>query len=487
MNARTLALLVLLAAGCAAVGPDHQEPRADLPAAFDQARGARIAAGPAEVVGWWRAFEDPLLDALVERATRENLSLQEALSRVREARALRGIEESARYPTLDAELAWLRRGESDNTPFGAFVPDSDLYTARFDASWEVDLFGRVRRSVEAADADLGASVEDARDVLVTLVADTAAAYVELRSFQQRLAIASTNVELQQQTLDLVRTRFDAGLVGERDVAQAGANLETTRARVPELEFGALRAEHRLAVLLGITPGALPPELAALREAAPVPRAPAAVAVGVPADLVRRRPDVRRAERELAAETARVGVLEADLYPRLAIAGSLGLAAEEAGDLFESESGFFGIGPILRWNVFDAGLRRQRVEAQDELAQQAFLRWRASVLRAIEETENALAAFVRQESRRTSLAAAAGETRRAVELARAQYEDGLTDFQAVLDSQRELAALEDDLAQSDASVATNLVAIYKALGGGWQSEDGTEEPSAAAPADPRPQG
>ncbi len=467
IHVRALRLaLPLLAASCGAVGPDHEAPDAELPPAWHEGPGSGLAPGTAELAAWWQRLEDPVLDGLVERAVSQGLDLRAALARVSEARALRGVAAADRWPTLDGVALFERRGQSENTPFGVFEQDTEIYTLGLDASWEVDLWGRVRRSVEAADADLEASVEDARDVAVSVAAETALAYVDLRAFQARLAIARTNVSLQEQTLDLVRTRVESGLVGERDVAQAATNVETTRSRVPSLEFGLRAAENRLAVLVGLPPGTLAAELSEVR---PIPLPAADVAVGVPADLLRRRADVRRAERVLAAETARIGVAEGDLYPRLELLGSIGLASDGSSELFEDESNFFGLGPSVRWNLFDAGRLRNRARAQDARAEQALVAWESTVLTALEETENAMTAFVREQARRSSLGEAAGQARRARELAQTQYREGLSDFQTVLDSERELAALEDDLAVSDAAITTSLVALYKALGGGFEHE------------------
>lgn len=455
-------LAAWILAACTTVGPDHEEPTIELPPAWHE---ASLPAASEESGPWWQRFGDPILDGLVERALDQGLDLREALARVEEARALRGVAGAQRLPSLDASLAYVRRGESDNSPFGAFVPDTSLYSMGLDAAWEVDLWGRVRRSVEAADADYAATVEDARAVAVTVAAETAFSYVDLRAFRSRLAIARRNVELQEQTLELVRGRFDAGLVGERDLAQALTILESTRARLPALEIGARSAENRLAVLTGVAPGTGTDEWSEER-AIPVP--PLAIAVGVPADLLRRRPDVRRAERDLAAQVARIGVAEAERYPQLTLSGNLGLESDDLSDLFESDSGVFGIGPSLRWNLFDGGARRGRVEAQDARAEGARVRWERAVLVALEETENALTRFAREQSRRASLGEAAVQARNAIELAQTQYVEGLTDFQAVLDSQRTLADLEDELAQSEASIATSAVALFKALGGGWEA-------------------
>jgi len=473
-----LALAAGLMSGCASVGPDYAAPEVELPAGWHAELQPGLAGEQPEPAAWWTRLADPLLDRLVQRATQQGLDVREALARVREARALRGVAGADRFPTLDATAGVERRGESDNTPIGAFVPDNTQYSAGFDASWELDLWGRVRRSIEAADADLAASVEDARDATVSVAAETARTYVELRGFQQRLSIARQNVELQRSTLELAQTRLDAGLVGERDVAQAKTNLQTTVSRVPSLEADRRAAENRLAVLLGAAPGTLAEELAA-DGAIPVP--PAQIAVGVPADLLRRRPDVRRAERVLAAETARIGVAQGDLYPRFTLAGSLGLAADRTGALAQNDSSFFSLGPSLRWTIFDSGRLRQRVQAQDARTDQALLRWERTVLVALEETENALTGFVREQERRGALSEAADQARRAVEFAQTQYREGLTDFQAVVDTERTVAALQDDLAQSETAIASRAVAIYKALGGGWEPQDAVSR--ADAPAGP----
>jgi NodT family efflux transporter outer membrane factor (OMF) lipoprotein len=456
------AALVAISAGCGAVGPDYEAPEPAVPAGFREAHAA-LTAAPADAGAWWRRLGDPVLDGLVARAARQSLDIREALARVQEARALRGVARAEHFPVLDSEVSYRRRRDSENTPLGPFAVEADRYFAGFEASWEIDLWGRIRRLVEAADADLAATVEAARAVAVAVAAETAASYVELRAMQERIAIARNNIALQEQTLALVRARFESGLVGERDVAQAASNLATTRSRVPALASAQRTAENRLTVLLGLPPGALAEELAAAK---PVPVPPVEIAVGVPADLVRRRPDVRAAERELAAETARIGVAEGELYPRLTLLGSLGLESDHVSDLVDSGSKVFGIGPSIRWNVFDAGRLRGRVAAQDARADQAFVRWERAVLVALEETENAMTAFVLEQARRAQLDEAVTEARRAVEFAGTQYREGLTDFQNVLDSERELADLDDQLAQSRAAITANAVALYRALGGGW---------------------
>jgi NodT family efflux transporter outer membrane factor (OMF) lipoprotein len=471
----TVALLGA-AAGCSAVGPDYETPETQVPAAWSGPAGGGLAADPAELEGWWRKLDDPVLDDLVLRARDGGLDLQTALARVAESRALLAVAGADRLPTIDATGAWEHRAESVNTPVGEFFPDFGQYSVGFDAAWEIDLWGRVRRSIEAAGADYQASLEDARDVAITVAAETAVAYVDLRAFQRRTEIARTNLELQQQTLDLVRTRFEAGLVSESDLAQARTSVETTRSRVPSFEAGVSASRNRLCVLLGLPPGSLAPELEA---AAPIPVPPDDVAVGVPADLLRRRPDVRRAERELAAATARIGVAQADLYPHLTLVGSLGLAAEHGSDLFANGSDTSRYGPTARWNLFDSGRLRERVNAQDARAEQARLGWEQTVLSALEEAENAMSDFVFEQERRAALSEAVAQARRAVELARTQYTEGLADFQTVLVAERALADLDDQLAVSDAAITTDLVTLYKALGGGWEADDPVASAEAAA--------
>jgi NodT family efflux transporter outer membrane factor (OMF) lipoprotein len=458
------AALALAALACRAVGPEHEAPELALAATWNEPAHATLAPQPAELAAWWRKLGAPMLDALVTRALAENLDLGQSLARVREARALRAVAAGERWPTLDARAGWRRSGESENTPLGAFVPDTGVSSAGFDAAWELDLWGRLQRTREAADAELGASVEDARAVAVTVAAEVARNYVEWCAFGRRLTLAQENVELQRETLALVQGRLAAGLVGESDVTQARTNVERTRSAVPLLASGRAAAEARLAVRVGAPPGALAAELA---HAAPIPVPPLTLAVGVPADLLRRRADVRRAERALAAETARIGVAEAELYPTLTLSGSLGLAAESLGDFLRDDSGTFALGPSLRWNLFDGGRTRARVAALEARAEQARLRWEATVLLALEECEGAMARLLAEQERRAALRAATLDAQLSVELARTQYQQGLSDFQAVLVSERTLAELEDTLATSEAALATHLVALYKALGGGWE--------------------
>jgi NodT family efflux transporter outer membrane factor (OMF) lipoprotein len=340
-----------------------------------------------------------------------------------------------------------------------------LYDVGFDAGWELDLFGGVRRSVEAAGASLEASQEGLHDVMVSLLAEVALNYVEVRSFQTRLSLAEANQRAQEQTYGMVVTRSQTGLTSNLDLEQARYNLEETRSQIPLLQTGLEQAKNRLSVLLGQNPGSLKEELAE-RKAIPLP--PLEIAVGVPADVMRRRPDIRKAERELAAQTAVVGVATARLYPRFTLAGSIGLEALSVTSLFERESGTFGLGPSFQWNLFDAGRIRQNIEVQNAIQEQALIRYEASVLKALAEVEDALTGYAEEQVRQRSLKAASGAARRAVDLAEDQYRSGLTDFQNVLNGQRALLSLQDQLAQSQGAVTSHLISLYKALGGGWTS-------------------
>jgi NodT family efflux transporter outer membrane factor (OMF) lipoprotein len=454
-------LLVLFAAACAAVGPDYEAPQRELPASWRQARTTGLADGAPLEAEWWRTLNDPVLTELVEQALRQNLDLRASLARLDSARALRGVAAADQWPSLDVRGSFEDRQDSRNTPFGAFIPRTNIHALGVDAAWELDLWGRVRRSIEAAEGELGASEADVRGARLTVAAEVVASYVDLRSAQRRLQIAQENLALQQRTLGLVQARRDAGLVVERDVAQAATNVESTRSRLPSLEAQAIVAQNRLAVLLGKAPAELPP---ALNTPGTLPTPPVTIAVGVPTDLLRRRPDVQAAERRFAAEVARIGVAEAERYPRFTLGGTLGLAANSADDVFTKGSDVVAFGPSVRWNLFDGGRLKQRVRSLEARAEAAQIAWEQTVLLALEEAENAMTRFVREQVRRDSLQRAATQAGRAVELAQTQYGAGLSDFQTVIDSERTVASIEDDLVASEAAVASSMVALFKALGG-----------------------
>jgi len=458
-------MLLLLLAGCTTVGPDYVPPEMSAPPQWTAEMGGGLMAEHTDLqalASWWSTLNDPILTSLVERVIEGNLDLRQARARVREARARRGISEAGRFPTVDASgSARLIRG-SEETGSGE---ERELYAAGFDAAWELDLFGGKRRAVEAAEAGLQASEEDLRDVLVSLTAEVALNYVEVRSFQTRLSVAKANLDAQTETYNITKWRFQAGLATQLDVEQAKYGLEQTRANIPGLQIGLERAKNRLSVLLGQPPGSLDDALA---EHKPIPVAALEVAVGVPADALRRRPDVRRAERQLAAQTAQVGVAAADLYPKFSLLGSIGLEALSLGNLFSADSRTHSGGAVFSWPVFDAGAIRSNIEMQSALQEQALFQYEAAVLTALEEVENALVAYAKEQHRRASLTEGTRAARNAVDLAQSQYSSGLIDFNNVLIAQRSLLSFQDQLAMSDGEVTSNLITLYKALGGGWSS-------------------
>ncbi len=460
--------LALLAVGCT-VGPDYRRPDLPVPSAWKEAQEEGVDTRSAELTRWWTAFNDPLLNSLVERAVQSNLDLRLAEARIRETRASRAVTAAGAWPAVDVSGSYSRSRESENGPVSEFPGrggrEQDLFTTGFDASWEIDVFGGVRRSVEAADASIAASVEDRRDTLVTLLGDVARNYIDLRGFQRRIAVARANLNAQQETLDLTKVRFRAGLASYVDVAQAEAQVNTTAAQIPTLERSLKQAAHRLAVLLGLEPGALWAELSG---EAPIPALPLEVLVGLPSELLRRRPDIRRVERQLAAATAQIGVATADLFPRFFLTGSVGLQSVSASDWFTSGSRFWSVGPTVSWPVFDAGRIRANIEVRSAQQEQAVRQYAKTILTALEDVENSLVNYSREQARHRSLVEAVAANRLAVEMSNELYLKGLQDFLSVLDSQRSLFTSESDLAQSEAAMASNLVSLYKALGGGWEA-------------------
>jgi NodT family efflux transporter outer membrane factor (OMF) lipoprotein len=460
-------LLSLALSGCITVGPDYAPPEPDVPDRWHQELAEGFVEGETNLHSWWRTLDDPVLDGLIERAAAGNLDLQGAFARIQEARALRGIATGERFPDVNASGSAVRNRLSEGT--NEFVPPGrsrtdNTYAVGLDANWEIDLWGRIRRSVEAADAGVDAAFEDYRDVLVLLYAEVALTYIDIRSLQARIRYAEDNRELQADTVRLTRARFDAGISPELDVRQAELNLATTSASIPVLEAGLARSMHRLAVLLGEHPGALHDDLVDPR---PIPDPPVEVAVGIPADLARQRPDIRRAERELASQTALVGVATADLYPRFSLTGTFGFEAYSS--LFRAGNQAWSLGIPLFWNLFDGGRVRNRIRAEDARTQQALVAYERTVLLALEEVENSMVSYLRERVRRQELAKAVEAARKSVELVKTLYTTGLTDFQNVLDSERSLAVRQDELAASEGEVVRNLVSLYRALGGGWQPD------------------
>jgi NodT family efflux transporter outer membrane factor (OMF) lipoprotein len=475
------AAAILSLAGCK-VGPDYKpaQPNAALPEAFTHTGGEGFAPtsittpGKPPQVEWWKVLNDQKLDDLVTRAWNGNLDLRLATARIREARAQRGVVAADGLPQVDVDGEVSRQRNSKNT-FGTFNNGSafNTYTAGFDASWELDFFGRVARNVEAAEADIQSAEEDRRSVLVTLVSEVARNYLELRGFQQRLAIARKNIEVQRSTLDLTRNRFKAGLVSDLDVAQAESSLSATESAVPPLDAAVHASIHRIGVLLGRQPTELTAELSPIAE---IPVPPAEIPVGLPSELLQRRPDIRKAERDVAAATARIGVATADLYPRFSLTGSFGFSADKVADIGDASSRFWSFGPAVRWPILDWGRIRANIKVEDARTEQSLVRYEQAVLGSFEDVENALVNYSREQARVRSLASSVASDQRAFDVANKLYSSGVTDFQRVLDSQRSLVLSEDALVQSQKNVSTNLVALYKALGGGWESFTPDHEPA-----------
>ncbi len=475
MIARTWVLAVpLMTSAACTVGPRYSRPPAPVPQSWSEAPARDVAAADrVSMARWWTAFHDPALERLLVHALAGNLDLEIAAARVREARAARGIAASRGLPQVDASGGYSRTQRSEAvppfdsaagtpSPFGARVQDA--FEAGFDASWELDVFGGVRRDREAALAQVQAAEEGRRAVHVTVVAEVARTYVELREAQRRLEILDATLRSQRDTLDLVAARFDAGLGGELDVTRAESLLHATESERPRLELLARRAIHALRVLLGGDPAALTP---ALESPGSIPAAAPEVPSILPSELLSRRPDLRRAERELAAATARIGVATADLFPRFSIVASFGRRSEDAVDLGSGSSQLWAIVPGFRWPILSGGRIRANIRVHEARQEQALRQYQKAVLVAVEEVENALSAHLRDQRRQADLRASVAASRRALELATERYTGGLESFLSVLDAQRSLYAAEDLLVQSESDTAIDLIAVYKALGGGWE--------------------
>ncbi len=452
-------LCFLTFVACAPVGPDFQSPELPSPANWHSETTAGLSTeslDPMMLAQWWRNFNDPVLSTLIERALAGNLDLQLAKARLHEARARLGLANSAEFPNLTGSGSATRSRSNNQT--------HDFFSAGFDATWELDIFGGVRRSREAARADLAAGEEDLRDVLVSLLGEVATNYLDARTYQSRLTATADNIKLQKDTLQLADWRNQAGLSDELAVQQARYNLASTRAQLPTLRTGLEGSLNRLAVLTGAEPGRIHEML---KSPAPIPSPPLTVTVGIPAETLRQRPDLRRAEFQLAASTARIGVAVSDLYPKFRLSGSIGIESVDSADILAASGRNWNFGPSFSWVLFDGGQIRRNIEVQSALQEQALIQYRSVVLAALEEVENSLTSYVEEQRRYQALAEATQAARAAAALARDKYQAGLQDFFTVLDAQRSLLSSEDQLSQSQGAIGSDLVRIYKALGGGWQ--------------------
>lgn len=461
----------MLMTGCS-VGPAFQAPAPQLPAQW--AAAANEANAATQPDAWWTQFKDQTLTSLIERAAQSNLDVRQAVLRIDEARAQRDIVSGRRWPQLSANAAYQRQRISENTLMGqqlaaaarAGAPIDNpyqQYQLGAELSWELDLFGRVRRSVEAADADTLANVEDRHAVLLSLCGEVAQSYMALRGAQASLEITRAALTTQRELLELTQQRRSAGLANDLDVSNAAALVATSEAQLPTLERQIAQTINQLSQLLGREPDALRNEL---QTAQAVPVAPREVALGMPAELARRRPDIRRAEAQLHAATARVGVAVAELFPRLSLGASAGWQAQDANDITAWASHFFSIGPQLEIPIFSGGQRRATVRLQNARERQAALQYQRTVLGALHEVENALVAYRSEQTRREALETAVARSQDAVDLARQRYRSGIANFLDVLDAERNLQQNQLQLTQSNATLSADLVSLYKALGGGW---------------------
>lgn len=454
----------LLLTGCK-VGPNFKAPHPEMPAGWigttnGPTAGATSRGGQApELARWWTQFNDPKLTGLVEEALKTNLDLQVAQARLRQARGSRGVVAGGLWPGVNASGAYARQHS------GA-AGDHDLFQAGLDAIWEVDVFGGVRRNVESANANLLAAQENLRDVQVSLAAEVALDYIQLRGFQQEIVVAQENLKAQRHTAEITRQKFAAGFVSGLDVANADAQVATTGSAIPALESGARQSIYALSVLLARPPADLVSELSETRD---LPVTPPTVPVGLPSDLLRRRPDIRAAEAQLHAATAQIGVAIADFFPKFSLTGSLNYQNNLVEDLFAGASRFSSFGPSVSWPIFQGGSIASNVRLQKALRDESYLNYQKTVLTALQEVEGALIAFDKERERHQSLSDAVTANRKAVDLSMQLYAQGQTDFLNVLDAQRSLYAAEDALVQSTRTTATDLIAAYKALGGGWESD------------------
>lgn len=457
-----------LAAGCM-VGPDFHPPKMPVPDKWLEV-GRPPAGAQGEdasrdegLVRWWNNFEDPVLSSLVERAIASNLDLALAKSRIRQARGSRGVVASGLWPQLDANASY-RRLHSEGA--GGLPPQRNLFQLGLDAAWELDFFGGIRRNVEASNADILAAQEDRRDVLVSLAAEMGINYTTLRGTQQEIVIARDNLKAQRHTAEITRKRYEAGFVGKLDVVNADAQSATTESLIPTLEATAAGTIYSMSLLIGQEPGSLSEELS---TDAPIPSPPPTVPVGIPSDLLRRRPDIRRAEAQLHAATARIGVATADLFPKFSLTGSLGFSSSDLAMALNWTNGrAWSFGPSVTWPIFQGGKILSNIEVQNAIEEQALLTYQKAVLTALNDVETALVAYAKEYEHFSALQDAVRNNRQAVDLAMQLYVAGRTDFLNVLTAQRSLFINEEALVQSTRTLSTNLIAIYKALGGGWDS-------------------
>lgn len=468
-----MTVLVLCLGGCTMLGPDFQTPQAPIPTAWStQERDLFRKPSQDDSVAWWTLFKDPVLNELIDLAYSQNLTLRSAGLRIMEARAQLARVRGNLYPQV-------QEMNGDLTTIGTTGPASNRYynsaSLGFDAAWEMDFWGKFRRGIESADANLLATMADYDDILVSLTAEIAQTYVTIRTLQDRIALAEKNGELQQDSLKLVMLQLEAGVVTELDVMQARTLLTTTLATIPNLQASLAINRNALAVLLGMLPEEITPYL---KQAKEFPQLTSKIAVGMPAELLRRRPDVRRAEMQAAAQSAQIGIARTELFPSFSLFGSLGWSAtdqddRDLGNLFDANSFHYSFGPAFKWSLFNYGRLKNQVRIQDARFQQLLAGYQNTVLNAAREVEDAMQSldYVQQEAE--LLRQGVESSKKSTELSMLQYKEGLADYQRVLDSTRALTLNQDQYALTKGKINTSVIALYKAVGGGWQIQTGRE--------------
>lgn len=452
-----LLTLAALMSGCK-VGPNYTAPETQVPAGWidNKTQAEKPAAVKVNLTEWWTIFNDPQLTYLINEAFKANLDVRIAKARIRQARGNYGIAVSGIGPSVNAGSDY-QRGQNGTGPV------TSQYQAGFDAGWEIDIFGGVQRNIESAEAQLQASVENLRDVQVTLAAEVARYYVEMRTLQQRIVITKQNLEAQKRSAEVTRKKFEGGFVSGLDVANAQAQVATTTAQIPLLESTSRQAMYALSVLIDREPSAL---IDYLSKTAPIPSAPPAVPVGVPSDLLLRRPDIRMAEQNIHAATANIGVATADLFPKFSIGGSYGWQTSDLNSFFNPASRLWSFGPSMSWNLFESGATLSNIDVQKAITDETLLAYRQTVLTAIQEVEKALIQSKMEQEHLKSLTEAVTQNQKAVDISTRLYAEGHTDFLNVLSAQQALFATESSMVQSSGNVSLYLISLYKALGGGW---------------------
>jgi NodT family efflux transporter outer membrane factor (OMF) lipoprotein len=475
------------------VGPNYCRPPALVAPEWIEASDKRLRKDGDDLSKWWTVFNDPVLDNLICCAYHQNLTLRQAGCRILEARANWAIAVGGLFPQTQTMTGdYTRTALSRQIANSQFLPTPyyGQWDGGFNLSWEMDFWGRFRRAIESNAATLDASVEDYDETLVTLLGDVATYYVQMRTLEKRIEYTKQNVQLQQRTVTIAEARFRGGTSTERDPYQARSTLEQTQAQIPELEISLRQAVNQLCTLLGMPPEELRTKLGP----APIPTAPSEVVVGIPADLLRRRPEVRRAERQAAAQSAQIGVAEAQFYPAFSINGNLIYSAQNFSDLFRSDALNGTVGPSFQWNVLNYGRLLNNVRLQDAKFQELVAAYQQTVLSAAQEVENGLATFLRARERTDFQSACAHDAEKAVEIVQAQYDGGTVDLTPVTLLQQTLVQQQDVLVQAQGEIATGLIQVYRALGGGWQLRctnceqkalEGNNQPAPAAEAMPVP--